>query len=468
MQSIYSLISTAGNHYIVDVENKIIQFISSDISDLLKDKKVVDLYEEKKYRYWRKCNLFRQNNINYTLKKITPKDIEYNFMNTSQIVFEITDRCNLRCKYCGYGELYNNYDERKTTDFEIEQAKLFIDYYFSKCKSNNFQNDNLSFGFYGGEPLLNFDFVKELIYYIEKKYPRDNSYEYYMTTNGVLLDRYIDFIVEKNFNLLISLDGDKYASSYRVDFANNPVFEKVVHNVETLREKYPVYYHKKLNFNAVLHNRNTPEAIYDFFSSKYHKDPSIGLLNTTGINPDKKKKFSEMYNSDFIINNSSCLEKKTLRKNLIYKHGRFLHNNFYQYYGNYIDLLSERVNQLIIPTATCSPLQKKIFITVNGKILPCERIGQNIPLGKIQDNNLYIDFQEISDLYNQMYETMYKNECRTCYMINNCESCMFHVKLNKCLSKSNIHKFIDYIKEEIDFFESHRMFYSQISEVKFK
>lgn len=38
--------------------------------------------------------------------------IEKNLMNLGQITFEVTDACNLKCKYCGYGEFYGHYDNR--------------------------------------------------------------------------------------------------------------------------------------------------------------------------------------------------------------------------------------------------------------------------------------------------------------------------------------------------------------------
>ena len=43
-----------------------------------------------------------------------------------QLVFEVTDRCNLKCKYCGYGELYCSYDERKSRDISLRQRGYWI------------------------------------------------------------------------------------------------------------------------------------------------------------------------------------------------------------------------------------------------------------------------------------------------------------------------------------------------------
>ena len=46
-------------------------------------------------------------------RRITPQEIGNNLVNLRQLTFEVTDDCNLRCRYCGYGEMYSGYDERK-------------------------------------------------------------------------------------------------------------------------------------------------------------------------------------------------------------------------------------------------------------------------------------------------------------------------------------------------------------------
>ena len=62
---------------------------------------------------------------------ITEKDIERNLVNLKQLVFEVTDACNLRCKYCGYADLYEGYDKRENHYFPYERAILVIDYLYN-------------------------------------------------------------------------------------------------------------------------------------------------------------------------------------------------------------------------------------------------------------------------------------------------------------------------------------------------
>lgn len=88
--------------------------------------------------------------MNYT--QVNSSLIEYNLIHLPQLVFEVTDACNLRCKYCGYSELYVGYDEREGLNFPFHKAKLIIDYLHSLWKTS-YDSDvirPMNIGFYSG------------------------------------------------------------------------------------------------------------------------------------------------------------------------------------------------------------------------------------------------------------------------------------------------------------------------------
>jgi uncharacterized protein len=59
---------------------------------------------------------------------INPNNIHFALANMHQLVFEVTDACNLKCKYCGYGEFYDDYDNREDKMLPVEKAIRLIDY----------------------------------------------------------------------------------------------------------------------------------------------------------------------------------------------------------------------------------------------------------------------------------------------------------------------------------------------------
>lgn len=75
---------------------------------------------------------------------------------------------------------------------------------------------------------MNFELIKNIVNHIEDSKVPHRIVKYNMTTNGVLLDKYIRFLVEKEFRILISLDGDEKGNSYRIDHNGYPSFTKVV------------------------------------------------------------------------------------------------------------------------------------------------------------------------------------------------------------------------------------------------
>ena len=61
-------------------------------------------------------------------KRITGDTILYNLLNLKQVTFEVTDECNLKCKYCGFGEMYTGYDIREAKYLSFNNIKPLIDY----------------------------------------------------------------------------------------------------------------------------------------------------------------------------------------------------------------------------------------------------------------------------------------------------------------------------------------------------
>lgn len=114
----------------------------------------------------------------------------------------VSHDCNLRCKYCFAGQgVYGG--EKKIMSAEV--AKAAIDFLIERSQGRR----NLELDFFGGEPLMNFDVVKETVEYargLEKEHGK--VFRFTMTTNGVLLnDEITDFLNREMNNVVLSLDG---------------------------------------------------------------------------------------------------------------------------------------------------------------------------------------------------------------------------------------------------------------------
>lgn len=365
--------------------------------------------------------------------RITGDTIRYNLTNLRQVTFEVTDDCNLQCRYCGYGEMYSGYDRRTAKYMAFKDMKPLINLLRDIWESDMADSSIpiTYFSFYGGEPLLNMPFIRDAIDYIEQ-IGLKRKILYSMTTNAILLDRYMDYLVEKKFHILISLDGDREGHSYRVDKAGASSFDRVIRNTRRLKEAYPDFFKTNVNFNAVLHNRNSVQSIHDFISREFGKMPAISELNNSGIRPDKVEEFRRTYrNKTESLHQSENYEKLAEEMFINEPDTHDLTIYLHEYSGNvfrdYINLFTDPDNMCRIPTGTCTPFSRKMFVTVNGKILQCERIDHCFSLGKVSENQIDLNPDTIASTFNVYLDKM-QCLCSACYRKQSCTQCMYYIE----------------------------------------
>lgn len=468
----YGLLEENGFDY-----EKCIRIVKDKKYIILDDKKIKKgdvLYYLKKVKFLKENGLFSE--TEFTRKrfggKLTGESVKYNIANTKQVTFEITERCNLNCKYCAYGEFYNDYDKRERKDLEVKKARLFLNYMRELWNSslNSSQDNNVYISFYGGEPLLNFPFIKEIVKFVKELDLQHNRFTFSMTTNGVLIEKYMDFLVENKFNLLISLDGNRENNSYRVFKDGKPSYSHVLKSVLALKNKYPEYFKNRVNFNTVLHNKNSVSDIHKYFKQMFDKKSSIGELNNVGIREDKKKEFIKTYSN--IYESLHTSEDYTyIQKDMFIKLpdiqnlSTFLLKYSDSSFDNYNEFFIEDENVSYVPTGTCLPFSKKVFITAKGKILPCERVSHKYGLGYLTHGKVEIDFERIAEKYNNYYDKM-KKECDKCYNRIHCMQCIFQLDIDsenpKCYGFMSKQDYKKYLANYMGFLEDKPENYSRI------
>lgn len=460
--SLFDIIKTEKcNHYIVKKDSSYISFLPSkylhDDSD----------YYKMKLEYLGKMNVCKLN-INQDYNScFTESDIIKYLANSYQLTFEVTNACNLQCVYCAYGKIYGNYDARNNEKMSIRIAYSMLDYLSSLWKSkSNYSNGCFDIGFYGGEPLLNFDFIMKVVEYVEKIDHPFRKITYSMTTNAVLLDKYMDYLYEKDFNLLISLDGDSNGSSLRVDKKGCSSFEKVVKNIDLLSCKYPEYFKNKVNFNSVISKVNSFESSQSYIKNRYNKNSKVSDINSLGVvdeagfdaiyNPIKSEIKEDRFND--IQSDMGILAPD------IISYIRFVKKYSNCFYNNYTELFYSNTENRF-PTGTCLPFSRKIYVTVKGKILPCERIGQEYSFGNCTQNGVSINTKNIQMFYNSRLKLL-EPFCEKCFNRMDCTECLFYItgadgKFN-CKGFMSKRRWIDKIKKNLDISESRIFNYKNI------
>lgn len=134
----------------------------------------------------------------------------------------------------------------------------------------------VSIGFYGGEPLLEFELIKQIVEYAERVFV-GKYLKFTMTTNCSLInDEITDFLYLHSFNILISLDGPKNLHDSKRIFAVNGcgTFDVIMEKLKLIKCKYPDYYKKNITFNTVVDPSNEFDCINQIYISN-------DLLNET-------------------------------------------------------------------------------------------------------------------------------------------------------------------------------------------
>mgnify|MGYP000016599739 FL=1 len=191
-----------------------------------------------------------------------------------------------------------------------------------------------------------------------------------------------------------------------------------------------------------------------------------------GIRPDKVELFQKTYrNSQESLHQAENYEK--IEQDMFLKSATYqtLTNFLHQYSGfvfrSYVDLQYGKPKKTI-PTGTCIPFGKRMFVTVTGKILPCERIGQQFALGKVTaDSGVELDLEAIADKYNTYYAKM-ENQCSKCYKAESCIQCIFNLNnldtCPVCYGFTSKQAFEIYKAKQIDFLRKHPEEYYRIME----
>lgn len=232
-------------------------------------------------------------------------------MDNIRVNLVITHQCNLNCQYC--------VQKKDNSNFTIELAQKL----FSLLK--NFEpKDKLEFHFYGGEPLLFLDQIKKIVKFLLSI---DKSFKFSITTNGTLLnDKVCDFLIQNEFIVYISLDGDletqlinRNNSSKLDSYCNIRKYaRKLVRNLKDIR------------VTMVINNKKLQNIVKNIFHINSLGFKKIFISPVCGIVWKKKEINNFKHELIYLLSKNDKLMKKNIiidnLKNL-QPEIQILHNN---------------------------------------------------------------------------------------------------------------------------------------------
>lgn len=315
------------------------------------------------------------------------------------VVLFLTNQCNLRCKYCFVSKC---------------EKKMTMDTY--KKTINELKDSNEHLAFFGGEPLLCFDLIKEIIQYNE-----DNkiNLKYNLNTNALLLEgEILDFCLEKNFLLNVSLDGTK--KSNIINRCNEEQFNKILNNIKTAVNK---------KGNVIVNYVIDPSNIKDYYEGiKFLVDNNINSICLM-INYEAEWKKSD-------IDTFQKQQEKVIEL--------LINNQHVTLYPleSKIEAIASKT-----PVKKCNFGNDNIIVSTEGKLYPCMGFVNNENYLIKKKNQQFKNTVDIEKCTNCKYLPYCSNNCMCKYAKVNEKS---EVDVNCCFEKIFIKSATDFIVKKID------------------
>lgn len=423
-----------GNSYILydHLSRKILSLNKktfNNVSEYLKNNKYTDISYSKSYskinklikQYHLFFNILDHLNYNYE-----PANIKIN-----KITISMTNSCNMACNYCNHN--LHTFDSYNRNDyFDIEKVKKIIRNLINEKQIL----DDCIFSFYGGEPLLKFSLIKEIIDFINYIH-QSNSYIFKIVTNGTLVsNKIINFIRERHIYLQISLDGPSKLHNINRKFKNGlPTYDQIINNIKnfTIEDK------KRISYNATLQNTKNAFIAENYFKKltnnrkngtyfiNFDYNQNINFLDNYSpiylrfLNSIKKCNFDELFMSDIFYNN--YLIK-------LYKIHRILSGKLL--YSPYLGFCIESIF--------------KIFISQKGNMTFCEQIFTSDDSYKLNKGNM-LDINKINKYKREIYYFV-KENCLSCYANPWCNICFANIAKDGKFITKKIVKYCNNSKQQ--------------------
>lgn len=392
------------NYIVLDVNSGAVHVVDKivyDVLDFYKDKSldeicslleaeykkesIVEVYEE--IEKLEKEGLLYSDNVDISNFKYNEDNI------VKAMCLHVAHDCNLKCDYC-FASQGNFKGERSLMKLEV--GKKALDY----LVENSGARRNLEVDFFGGEPLMNFQLVKDLVAYgrsIEKE--NNKNFRFTITTNGVLLDdEKIDFINENMDNVVLSLDGRKEVNdNMRKTISGEGSYDIILPKFKKLVDKRG---DKDYYIRGTFTNKNidfSKDAL-DFYEQGFKKTSIEPVVTPEEMDYALREEHLEAVLKEYEKFSKDYISIKKMDKDFLFFH--FM-----------IDL--DQGPCMIKRAVGCGAGSEYVAVTPEGELYPCHQfVGESeFLLGNIWDGVKNTDLRDKFKSAN-VYS---KDECKKCW-----------------------------------------------------
>lgn len=360
--------------------------------------------------------------------------------NCRELIFLVTERCNLRCLYCPYIESapQSGCRSRQKTEMSLEVANQALNYFFNHMSSNG------TIGFYGGEPLLNFKLIRSIVEKV-KRTRTDWKGFFTVTTNLTVYTPEIgDYLAENSFFLLVSFDGPQFIHNRnRRNMHNQGSYNTVCRNLKDIKKRHPDYFKTHVASNTVLTSPLELDEVENFFSNLSFEFIisrfSIVLNNTEfQTKTENSKRDIKGLINDWALNKlKTCNDiAEIICSPLLFY---FCQNSFKNFFSP-----QPSDKDSLRPFKACIP-GEKILVNIDGTLSICEKC-ESLKIGTSRTGpdkkiiqNIITDWQKVVE-----------DDCLNCWAHALCRTCYIHAWDGNTFSRKKMRKYCSEFLREVE------------------
>lgn len=386
-------VNSGAVHLVDEITYNVLDYyLSNSVEDtdkLLKGKYSMDSISE----VYEEIKALEESGLLYS-EDIDIDGFKYNEENiVKAMCLHIAHDCNLKCRYC-FASQGNFKGERSL--MSLDTGKQALDF----LVKNSGARRNLEVDFFGGEPLMNFDVVKELVKYgrkIEKEH--NKNFRFTITTNAVLLDDdKIDFINEHMDNIVLSIDGRKEVNDYmRSTVSGEGSYDIILPKIKKMVDKRG---DKDYYIRGTFTNKNIDfsKDVMDFYNNGFKKTSIEPVVTPEEMDYALREEHLEEVLAEYEKFSKMYIDIKKKDKDFLFFH--FM-----------IDL--DQGPCIIKRAVGCGAGSEYVAVTPEGEIYPCHQfVGEKeFSMGDIWTG---VKNTELRDRFKgaNVYS---KEECRSCW-----------------------------------------------------
>ncbi len=341
-----------------------------------------------------------------------------------QITLGITEDCNLRCRYCIYTGSYAGSRVHRKQNMTLEVAKGAIDYLSTHCADSK---PPVAVGFYGGEPLLNFELIKQIVSYCKDRIKKPLLFT--VTTNGTLLnEEIIKFLRNNCVSLLVSMDGPKAIHDRHRLFRDSEKgsFDVIMSNLKKIKDLDENYFNSLVSLSMTLVPPVDLAAVEGFVADAGIK-PRISLVQSYGSQlfelKTVDKELSPEASGNLMVKFTEAaidgtFVRRPLPKDYLFCRGLYWGGVKKLYMRNCFDGFD---NRTFTYTNLCIPGASKLFVSADGRFYVCERVDavNDLCIGNLKTG---VDIDKAINLVRR-FNKFRDETCKGCWVIRFCSMC---------------------------------------------